>query len=154
MSGRKALRAILITTAAIAAGYTSQPASAQQSTRAPVEFTTWLPISDAERELKSSVIEKESGAEILLWRVHVVDEYLSTGLQRVLWHYVRLKVFDANGKDKAGTVDLPYSDTGGIVDVAGRTIKADGAIVELDKKAIYKRDLVRAGGRKEKVVSF
>jgi hypothetical protein len=154
MSGRKALRAILITTAAIAAGYTSQPASAQQSTRAPVEFTTWLPISDAERELKSSVIEKESGAEILLWRVHVVDEYLSTGLQRVLWHYVRLKVFDANGKEKAGTVDLPYRDNGGIVDVAGRTIKADGTIVELDKKAIYKRDLVRAGGRKEKVVSF
>ena len=57
-----------------------------------------------ERELKSSVIEKDAGAEILQWRVHVVDEYLSTGLQRVLWHYVRLKVFDANGKEKAGTV--------------------------------------------------
>jgi hypothetical protein len=154
MSGRRMLRAILITTLAIAVCYTSQPASAQQSTRAPLEFTTWLPISDSDRELKSSVIEKEAGAEILLWRVHVVDEYLSNGLQRVLWHYVRLKVFDANGKEKAGTVDLPYRDSGGIVDVAGRTIKADGTIVELDKKAIYKRDLVRAGGRKEKVVSF
>src|SRR5438093_5571609 len=61
---------------------------------------------------------------------------------------------NASGKEKVGTVDLPYTDTGGILDVAGRTMKADGTILELDRKAIYKRDLVRAGGRKEKVVSF
>ena len=73
-------------------------------TRASVEFTTWLSISDSERELKTSVSEKDAGAEILQWRVHVVDECLSTGLQRVLWHYGRLKVFDANGKEQAGTV--------------------------------------------------
>jgi hypothetical protein len=154
MFGRKTLGAICVTTAVVTALYTSQPVSAQQNTRAPVEFTNWLPISDTERELKNSVVEKDAGAEVLVWRVHVVDEYLSDGLQRVLWHYLRLKVFDANGKEKAGTVDLPYGDKGGITDVAGRTIKADGTILELDKKAIYKRDLVRAGGRKEKVVSF
>ena len=57
-------------------------------------------------------------------------------------------------KEKAGTIDLTDGDRGGIVDVAGRTIKADGTILELDKKAVYKRDLVRAGGRSRKAISF
>jgi hypothetical protein len=72
----------------------------------------------------------------------------------VLYHYVRLKVFDAKGKEKAGTIDLPYSESGGILDVAGRTIKPDGTILELDRKTVYKRDLIRGGFRTEKVVSF
>jgi hypothetical protein len=146
-------RSIILITAAFAAIYTPT-AVAQQKTLAPSEFADWLPVSDFERSLKSSTVEKEAGAEILLWRVHVVDEYLSVGLQRVLYHYVRLKVFDASGKEKTGTLDLPYNDRAAIADVSGRTIKADGTIVELDRKAIYKRDLVRVGGHKQKVVSF
>ena len=132
----------------------SPPLAAQQRTAAPPEFAGWIPISDAERQMKSPVVEKDAGAEILLWRVHVVDEYLGDDLQRVLYHYIRLKVFDAKGKEKTGTVDLSYSEPGGILDVSGRTVKADGTIMELDRKTVYKRDLVRAGGRKEKVVSF
>jgi len=151
---RTPFRFICITTAAVTVLYMSQPAAAQQRTDAPPEFSNWLPISDSDRQLKNSSVEKDAAAEILLWRVHVVDEYLSVGLQRVFYHYIRLKVFDANGKEKLGTVDLPYREPGGIADVSGRTIKADGTIVELDRKAIYKRDLVRAGGRKAKVVSF
>jgi hypothetical protein len=133
---------------------TSQRAMAQQRTRPPEEFIEWLPISDSDRQLKSALVEKDSGAEILLWRVHVVDEYMSEGLQRVLYNYVRMKIFNSDGKEKAGTVDLPYNESSAIIDVAGRTIKSDGKIVELDKKGIYKRDLVRGSGRKEKVVSF
>ena len=38
--------------------------------------------------------------------------------------------------------------------MAAHTIKADGSIVELDKKTVYKRDLVRSGGRSSKVVFF
>ena len=127
---------------------------AQQRTVAPPEFIDWLPVPDSDRQLKSPIVEKDAAAEVLLWRVHVVDEYLSVDLQRVLYHYVRLKVFDAKGKDNVGTVELPFTDKGGILDVAGRTIKLDGSIIELDRKTVYKRDLVRAGGRKVKVVSF
>src|SRR5262245_27729219 len=89
-----------------------QPAAAQQRTQAPPEFITWLPITDAERQLKTPVVEKDAGAEILLWRVHVVDEYQGQDLQRVFYHYIRLKVFDAKGKEKTGTVDLPYREPG------------------------------------------
>lgn len=140
---------------ALVSAFSSNSALAQQKTLAPADFVAWLPISDAERELKAPTVEKDAGAEILFWRVHIVDELLSgRDVQRVLYHYVRLKVFDEKGKEKAGTIDLTYGDRGMILDVSGRTIKADGTILELDKKAIYKRDLVRAGALTRKAVSF
>jgi hypothetical protein len=141
---------------AIVSGFSSNSANAQQKTLAPGDFVTWLPISDAERQLKAPTVEKDAGAEILFWRVHIVDELLSGNrdIQRVFYHYVRLKVFDEKGKEKAGTIDLTYGNRGAIFDVSGRTMKADGSIVELDKKAIYKRDIVRAGALTRKAVSF
>ena len=136
--------------------FSGNSALAQQKTLAPADFIAWLPITDAERELKAPTVEKDAGAEILFWRVHIVDELLSGGrdVQRVLYHYVRLKVFDEKGKEKAGTIDLTYGDRGLILDVSGRTIKADGTILELDKKAVYRRDLVRAGALTRKAISF
>jgi hypothetical protein len=105
--------------------------------------------------MKSPVVDPNAGAEVLVWRVHVVDELLSNSdLQRVLYHYVRLKIFDQKGAEKVATIDLTYRDRSSILDLSGRTVKADGSIVELDRKTIYKRDLVRAGGRKLKAVSF
>jgi hypothetical protein len=132
------------------------PAFAQQKTVAPPEFVAWLPVSAAEQQLKAPKVETDAGAEVLLWRVHVVDELLGSNadLQRVFYHYVRLKIFDDKGKEKAATIDLPYGDRGSILDVAGRTIKADGSVLDLDRKSIFKRDLVRAGGRKLKTISF
>lgn len=130
--------------------------AAQQKTLAPEEFRNWLPISDEERALKAPRVEKDAGAEVLLWRVRVVDEVLGNrvDLQRVLYNYVRVKIFDDKGKEKASTVDLAYRDPGAILSVAGRTIQPDGTILELDKKAIQRRDLVRAGRASEKAVSF
>ena len=152
------LRPRLLLTCSIVVLFSSfsrNSALAQQKTMAPADFIAWLPISDAERQLKAPAVEKDAGAEVLFWRVHIVDEVLSSyDVQRVLYHYVRLKVFDEKGKEKAGTIDLTYGDRGGIMDVSGRTIKADGTILELDKKAIYKRDLVRAGALTRKAVSF
>jgi hypothetical protein len=130
------------------------PASAQQSGQAPPEFVNWLPLSDSERQQPAPSVDKDAGAEILLWRVHVVDEFVGGDPRRALYHYVRLKIFNEQGKEKAATIDLPYREPGGILDVSGRTIKPDGTIVELDRKTVFKRDLVRVGGRKEKVVSF
>jgi len=85
-----------------------------------------------------------------------VDEVLGNNrdLQRVFYHYVRLKVFNEKGKEDTSTIDLTYRAPGGILDVSGRTIKPDGTILELDRKSIYRRDLVRAGRAKQKAVSF
>jgi len=140
---------------AILASLLGNPASAQQKTMAPSDFVAWLPITDAERQLKAPTVEKDAGAEVLFWRVHIVDELLSDGeFQRVFYHYLRLKIFDEKGKEKAATIDLTYGDRNNILDVAGRTVKSDGTIVELDRKSVYKRDLVRASGRTRKAVSF
>ena len=140
----------------VVSGFSSNSALAQQKTLAPADFIAWLPITDAERQLKAPTVDADAGAEILFWRAHIVDELLSSNrdIQRVFYHYVRLKVFDEKGKEKAGTIDLTYGNRGGILDVSGRTIKADGSIVELDKKAVYKRDIVRAGALTRKAVSF
>ncbi len=59
---------------AIAAAFSVASASAQQKTLAPPEFQNWLPITDADRQLKAPLVEKDAGAEVLQWRVHVVDE--------------------------------------------------------------------------------
>lgn len=128
---------------------------AQQKTPAPPEFINWPPITPAEQQMKSPVVEPNAGAEVLTWRVHVADELLSNrDLQRVLYHYIRMKIFDEKGVEKAATIDLTYGDRTAILEVSGRTVKADGSIVELDRKTVYKRDLVRAGGRKLRAVSF
>jgi hypothetical protein len=50
-------------------------AIAQQKTPLPPEFAAWLPVMDSERSLKAAAVEKDAGAEILLWRVRVVDEF-------------------------------------------------------------------------------
>src|SRR5580692_527451 len=122
------------------------PASAQS----PLAIdTAWLPITDAERNMKAPAVDKDAGVEALFWRVHVRDEVLSgRDLQRVFYHYVRLKVFDEKGKEAAATIDLPFSDKTSILAVAGRTVKADGTELELKKDSVYERDLVRAGRTK------
>ena len=130
-------------------------ATGQGKTLAPPEFVAWLPITDADRTAKAPVVDKDAGAEILIWRVHVVDELIENeDLQRVLYHYVRLKVFTEKGKQDASTIDLPYRQPGAILNVSGRTVKPDGTILELDGKTVYRRDRLRAGRAVEKVVSF
>jgi len=130
--------------------------SAQQRTPSPGEFVQWLPISDADRQLKSPQVESDAGAEVLMYRVHVVDEILGNNRdwQRVFYHYVRLKVFDQKGMERASTIDLQYGNNTSILDVSGHTVKADGSIVELDRKTVYKRDVVRGNGIRRKAVSF
>ncbi len=115
----------------------------------------WLPVTDAERNMKSPVVEKDAGVEALFWRVHVRDELLGgQDLQRVFYHYVRLKVFDEKGKEKASTIELPFGDKLSIIYVYARTIKPDGTELELKQSSIYERDLVRAGRRRSKVKAF
>jgi hypothetical protein len=116
--------------------------------------TGWAPITEPEKQLKAPVVEKDAGVEAIFWRVHVVDEVNSDGIERAFYHYVRLKVFNDKGKEQAATIDIPFDKDTSILHVAGRTIKADGTIVELNKEAITERDLVRARGLRRRVKSF
>ncbi len=78
----------------------------------------------------------------------------SRASQTVLYHYLRIKVFNQRGCEAQGTQDIPYSGKRTISDIAGRTIKPDGTILELKKDAIFRRDIVKAGGLKVRAMSF
>ena len=119
-----------------------------------VAITQWLPVTDEERNLKAPTVDPEAGAEALFWRVHLVDSYQNGEAQTVLYHYLRIKIFDQRGAKSQGTQDITYSGSHAILDVAGRTIKPDGTIVELSKDAIFHRDIVKISGHKLKAVSF
>src|SRR5688572_22511480 len=72
--------------------------------------TGWLPITDAERQMSAPKVDPSAGVEAIFWRVHLADEIQGgQTLQRVLHHYVRLKVFTEAGKEKATTVDIPFN---------------------------------------------
>src|SRR5260221_14609332 len=72
----------------------------------------------------------------------------------VFYHYVRMKIFDGKGKEKAATIDIPFSEKISIMYVKGRTIKADGTEVALKSDSVYERDLVRTGRTRLKGKSF
>ncbi len=115
----------------------------------------WLPVTEAQRNMKAPVVEKDAGVEALFWNVHVRDEIMGgQDIRRVFYHYVRLKIFDEKGKEKAATIDIPFSENTSIMYVKGRTIKADGTEVALRSDSVYERDLVRTGRTRLKVKSF
>ena len=129
----------------ITAGFLALPTLAQR----PPEFGQWMPLTDGERQMKAPSVEKGAGAEVLFWRVHIINGY-----KGVEYDYIRLKVFDDSGKGRATTVELPFTEGEAILDVAGRTIKSDGTILELDPKTVFTRDVLRTSSYVDKMVSF
>jgi hypothetical protein len=77
-----------------------------------------------------------------------------SGDKTVFAHYVRIKIFTERGKELRSTIELPYLSTNRIEDIAGRTIKADGAIVELQREAIFEKTLINFRGVKIKAKTF
>jgi transglutaminase-like putative cysteine protease len=112
--------------------------------------TAWLPITDAEQNMKAPQVDKNAGVEAIFLRTHVWDEINSQDWQRVFVHYVRLKVFNDAGVKRATSIEIPYGNQVGVQSIVGRTIQPDGTIVELQKSGILDRDVVRASGLKIK----
>ena len=113
----------------------------------------WLPVTDAEIQMKSPVVDKTAGVEALFTRVHIVDD-CTGGFERTSIHYVRLKVFNQVGKEKAAIFDIPFGGKASVSDIAGRTIQSNGTIIELSKDAIHERVMIKLSGVKIKAKSF
>lgn len=114
----------------------------------------WLPITEAEKEQKAPRVDKTAGAEAIFWRVHVWDEVMGGDWQRHLVTYVRVKVFNEEGKKKVSSIEVPFGGNVGITQIDGRTIQPNGNIVPLKKEDIHERDVVRLTGLRRKVKSF
>jgi hypothetical protein len=87
--------------------------------------STCLPVTDAERSLASPVVEKNAAD--------------GRGYERVSNQYVRLKVFNGKGKEKAATLDIPVEERVNILNLAARTVKPDGTVLELAKDAAFEQ---------------
>lgn len=110
----------------------------------------WRPIDPGHLAMKGPVVEKDADAEALFWEVRIND----AAEDLVFSHYIRIKVFTERGKESQSKIDITFSGQNKIVDIAGRTIKPDGSIVELKKDAIFERTIVKVGGFKFKAKTF
>ena len=71
-----------------------------------------------------------------------------------MMHYIRIKIFTERGKEKQSTIDIEFDNDTRVKDIAGRTIKPNGEILELKKDSIYERTIVKFGKLKIKAKSF
>jgi transglutaminase-like putative cysteine protease len=121
---------------------------------AQAQFQAWKPIDPAHVALKAPVVDKDADAEAIFWEVYYKDEWDGSVPRKVFSHYVRIKVFTQRGVENHGKVDIFYSNRGAIRDIAARTIKPDGSVVEMKKDAVFDREIVRLSGLKVKAKSF
>ena len=115
----------------------------------------WKPVDPAELALKAPVVEKDADAEAIFWEVRVDDNPEG---DLIFNHYIRIKIFTERGREAQSRVDIVFGklfrSNIQIKDIAGRTIKPDGSIIELKKADIFERDIVRASGLKAKAKTF
>jgi hypothetical protein len=118
----------------------------------------WLPIDPAQLSMPAPAVEKDADAEALFWEVKVADEAEGGQIRTVLQHYVRIKIFNERGRESQSKIDIFAPKILGrevkIKDIAARTIKPDGSIVELKKEDIFERTVVKTSGLKVKAKSF
>src|SRR5215470_3487642 len=119
--------------------------------RASAGGEEWRPVDPADLAIKMSVVEPNADAEAIFWDIRIDDGGEN---DLVLNHYVRIKIFTERGRDQYSKVDIPFLAGIKIKDVAARTIKPDGSIVELAKDDIIEKTVVKANGVKLKSKSF
>src|ERR1700674_5173167 len=115
----------------------------------------WRPVDPADLALKAPIVEKDADAEAIFWEVKVDDGVRG---DLILSHYLRIKVFTERGRESQSKIDIPFGKFFGsnirIEDIAARTVKPDGSIIELQKGDIFERTIVKASGIKVKAKSF
>jgi transglutaminase-like putative cysteine protease len=115
----------------------------------------WKPVDPADLTLREPKVEKDADAEAIFWDVRV-DDSDEGGL--VFNHYLRIKIFNERGKEAFSKIDIPFGKIFGrtlkVNNIAARTIKPDGSIIELNEKDIFEREVLKASGIKQKVKSF
>lgn len=115
----------------------------------------WRPVDPADLALKAPVVEKDADAEAIFWEVKLDDNPEG---DLIFNHYIRIKIFTERGRESQSKIDITFGNVFGsntkIQDIAARTIKPDGSIVELKKSDVFERTIVKASGVKVKAKSF
>jgi hypothetical protein len=118
-------------------------------------YDDWKQIDPGELALKAPTVERDADAEALFWEVRIDDNPEG---DLIFSHYIRIKVFTERGRESQSKIDIPFGNLGSgeikIRDIAARTIKPDGSIVELKKDDVFERTIVKVSGTKVKAKSF
>jgi hypothetical protein len=114
----------------------------------PLGAADWRPVDPSEFAQKVPKIDPGADAEAIFWDIRVEDRLQGSDFSLAMDHYVCIKIFTQRGKEKFATVEIPRYGKNSITEVAARTLKADGSIVELKKDSIFDRELVKTKGLK------
>jgi hypothetical protein len=113
------------------------------------EDQPWKPVTPADLSVTPSV-DQSADAEALFWDIRIEQSEKRT----VLSHYIRIKIFTEHGVETQGRVDLEYGGRNSIKDISGRTIQADGSIIELKPDTIFERTIAKTKKYKAQAKSF
>ena len=105
----------------------------------------WDPVSDAEKNMKSSPLDPGAGAVVLFKRGNIqVIEQSSLFWTTRIHTYVRIKVFNDAGRDQAN-VAVEHEKYLRLSKVEGRTILPSGEIIPLDSSKIFQGTAFQEG---------
>ncbi|HLG16277.1 MAG TPA: DUF3857 domain-containing protein [Blastocatellia bacterium] len=124
--------------------------AAPPAARAGDDWKEWKPVIPAELAMKTPAVDKNADAEVLVWDVRLDDSTEDL----IFYNYIRIKIFTERGKETQSKIDIEYVGGDKVTDIAGRTIKPDGSIVELKKEAIFERTIAKVGRAKRQAKSF
>ncbi len=116
----------------------------------------WRPITPAELSLKPPQSDPDADVEALFRDVRLLNEAATFGYpHNVISEYIRLKIFTDRGRDKYGTIVIPYWGKSIVSNIEGRTINPDGSVIELKRDSIFEKVIQqKRGALKLKAVSF
>ena len=113
----------------------------------------WPAVDPADLHLGAPTVDPGADAEALLWQIRIDNDIKLPSVSEVT-HYLRIKIFTDHGKELMGRVDIPHRDDVDVVRVSARTIRPDGATVEVPGKSILERTMVQARGERVRSKSF
>ena len=110
----------------------------------------WDPVAPADLAAKESTTSPGADVEILLSR-QVLEAYLA---ESTLDHYVRAKIYTAKGAEDWGRYRAEMPPHSRVKNLAGRVIKADGTIIELQKADFQESVLLKYDNEKWRQTAF
>ncbi|KAF0094439.1 MAG: transglutaminase domain-containing protein [Puniceicoccaceae bacterium 5H] len=96
-------------------------------------------------------VDPEAGAELLFKELEIDDTNIRDSFYR---YYIRIKVFNERGAEEINPIELEAPRDVRIRDIAGRVVKPDGTIIQLDKDEIFTRESFRYQDERWKKRSF
>jgi hypothetical protein len=114
----------------------------------------WFPIEKAELERMQPKIDANAAAEVIFWHVYIEDKIQGDEPQHIRRSYIRIKIYTEAGREKYGKGEVTVFSRTAIVNVAGRTLKANGSVIDMKKDASFDRDVVKSKGFRVKARSF